>query len=320
MYTNSIGPGRGENIWLFLAISMLLHAVVLLGYARVSPLSFVTERGGDEPIVVNVVELPEMPESTAKAKKPPTVFSDKERSYERETVPAPLVAVPLPALPSAPAAPAAPAAKKEAGAPQKTSPAKTEQAEARAAPESDFKLGEKAEKDVTGELTAGESPTAPPATTAPTRPVSPRAGAGSSGPNLFPSEERLSQLAREYERAAPSVERGKTLQLNTSELKYQKYLLSMKRRIELRWDYPNLAIQNGWQGILHLDFTINSDGTLAEARVVRSSGYPVLDEAAVTAIRLAAPFPPFPEDFGVETITIKGRFEYLIYGQPAGPQ
>lgn len=135
-------------------------------------------------------------------------------------------------------------------------------------------------------------------------------------PSLFPTPERIAELEKKYEAEAPKGEKGKTLQLNTSETRYQAYLLNMKRRIEFYWEYPEVAARSGWQGTLRIDFTINKDGTVSDINVVKSSNYPVLDDAAVTAIRLANPFPPFPDNFGIEQINIKGGFEYSIVGQP----
>ncbi|WKZ32965.1 MAG: energy transducer TonB [Thermodesulfobacteriota bacterium] len=137
-------------------------------------------------------------------------------------------------------------------------------------------------------------------------------------PSLFPSDERIAELTRNYEAGTHEKETGKTLQLNTAELKYQKYLLDMKRKIEFYWDYPALAARNGWQGSLFINFTINRDGTVSGVRLERSSGYPMLDDAAITAIRLAAPFPPFPADFTVEDLSIKGQFQYHIVSTRGG--
>ncbi|MEE9613809.1 MAG: energy transducer TonB, partial [Thermodesulfobacteriota bacterium] len=111
------------------------------------------------------------------------------------------------------------------------------------------------------------------------------------------------------------------LALNTSELKYHKYLMNMKRRIEFYWDYPPSAVRNGEQGRLKIDFTIDRDGSVGDIKVVKSSGYPPLDDAAVTAIRLASPFNPFPENFEIERVSIHGRFVYNLIsyrgrGQP----
>lgn len=142
---------------------------------------------------------------------------------------------------------------------------------------------------------------------------------GEQRPNLLLSEEQIARLTERYEKESPKGEKGKTLRLNTTELKYQKYLINMKHAIEFYWEYPVLAIRNGWQGKLNLNFTINKDGTITDIRLLKSSGYPVLDDSARTALKLAAPFPPFPEDFSIEQINIKGQFEYNLSYAPPPP-
>ena len=142
-------------------------------------------------------------------------------------------------------------------------------------------------------------------------------GSAPSRPNLFLPEETISALAKKYESQSPKGEQGKTLNLNTSELRYANYLINMKRRIELYWEYPEVASRSGWHGRLFINFTIKKDGALGDITLAKSSGYPVLDDAAITALKLAAPFSAFPENFGIEQINIKGQFEYNIsYSQP----
>jgi TonB family protein len=140
-----------------------------------------------------------------------------------------------------------------------------------------------------------------------------RGAAVGGQPNLLLTDERVAELARKYEEDAPAGERGKSLMLDTSEVKYRKYLLDMKTRIENRWEYPQAAARNGWQGRLRIDFTVLKDGSLGSVRLDRSSNRPALDEAAITALRLSSPFAPFPEGFDIESITIHGNFEYVIY-------
>jgi TonB family protein len=50
-------------------------------------------------------------------------------------------------------------------------------------------------------------------------------------------------------------------------------------------DYPSRARRQGWQGIVDVTLTITGDGTVDEAHVDRSSGYPALDEAALAVAR-----------------------------------
>lgn len=49
--------------------------------------------------------------------------------------------------------------------------------------------------------------------------------------------------------------------------------------------YPELARRNRWEGVVLLELTVDEEGRVAHVRVVESSGHPVLDAAAVAAIR-----------------------------------
>jgi protein TonB len=49
--------------------------------------------------------------------------------------------------------------------------------------------------------------------------------------------------------------------------------------------YPEQARRNGWEGTVLLELNVAENGAVVDVRVVESSGYAVLDAAAVTAIR-----------------------------------
>ncbi|TCJ14779.1 energy transducer TonB [Parasulfuritortus cantonensis] len=61
-------------------------------------------------------------------------------------------------------------------------------------------------------------------------------------------------------------------------------------------NYPEAAKRAGIHGHLVLTVSINSDGSLDNVQVDRSSGSRILDAAAVRIVEMAAPFPPFSED------------------------
>jgi TonB family protein len=69
-------------------------------------------------------------------------------------------------------------------------------------------------------------------------------------------------------------------------------LADVKRRIEARKVYPTIAIRNGWEGDVLVEMHLEVDGRLAAVRLLKGSGYPVLDDATITAVRQASPFPP----------------------------
>lgn len=59
-------------------------------------------------------------------------------------------------------------------------------------------------------------------------------------------------------------------------------------------NYPEEARRQGLSGRLQLDVAIRADGSLKSVSIKHSSGFDVLDEAAVHIVELAAPYAPFP--------------------------
>lgn len=66
-------------------------------------------------------------------------------------------------------------------------------------------------------------------------------------------------------------------------------------------NYPEEARRKKLKGKVRFLASINHDGSVKEIEILQSSGYRVLDEAAVRIIKLAAPFPPFTEKMRKET-------------------
>ena len=100
------------------------------------------------------------------------------------------------------------------------------------------------------------------------------------------------------------------ISINTDDLRYLTYMLGLKRRIELIWQYPPHAAALGQQGGLLLNFTIRQDGQLADVTLIQSSGYRALDEEAIRAVKAASPYAPLPLSWHQERISITGNFVY----------
>lgn len=58
--------------------------------------------------------------------------------------------------------------------------------------------------------------------------------------------------------------------------------------------YPLLAQEEGWEGTVKLRFQVNRDGSVDSVLVLDGSGYKLLDNSALKAIKKAAPFPLAP--------------------------
>ena len=102
--------------------------------------------------------------------------------------------------------------------------------------------------------------------------------------------------------------------LNAPEIQYISYFASIKRKIELVWQYPYEAAAAGIQGELTLDFVIARSGAVNSIALVRSSGSKILDDEAIRSIRKAAPFDPIPAQYKIASLLIRGRFIYVHGG------
>lgn len=72
------------------------------------------------------------------------------------------------------------------------------------------------------------------------------------------------------------------------------YLSMLHRRLaEFRF-YPRSSMERGEQGRVVVTLTIARDGSLIDARIAQSSGFPAIDAAELETARKAAPFPPLP--------------------------
>lgn len=65
-----------------------------------------------------------------------------------------------------------------------------------------------------------------------------------------------------------------------------------------------MARKKGWEGRVVVAFVILPDGAVRDVRVVRGSGFSVLDRNAVEAVRSASPFPHPPMEAEVLTPVI----------------
>ena len=105
-------------------------------------------------------------------------------------------------------------------------------------------------------------------------------------------EAQLDEQSRNYARM-PRVRR--LTGVSTQQSLDAAYLLDWQRRAEAVGNkyYPEASVRYGLYGSLRLLAVIRYDGSLEDIRVLSSSGYAVLDEAAVKTVRMAAPYAPF---------------------------
>jgi protein TonB len=79
-------------------------------------------------------------------------------------------------------------------------------------------------------------------------------------------------------------------------VEWARYAEDWRLKIERigKLNYPEEARRQGVFGSLVLKVVLGADGRLLSVSVSRSSGQPLLDDAALKIVRMAAPFSPFP--------------------------
>jgi len=97
------------------------------------------------------------------------------------------------------------------------------------------------------------------------------------------------------------------------------YLERVRRWIRKFKTYPEAAIEQKQEGRVVLSIGISRDGTVRQVSIVKSSGFPLLDEAAEKMVHAASPVPPmpprYPGDAGVFDMPVDftiGFFERMF--------
>jgi TonB family protein len=130
-----------------------------------------------------------------------------------------------------------------------------------------------------------------------------------SGPARPSLREQIASLSSELADDLGGTAK-RTISLDSREEHFVEYLARLKRRIQRLWEYPEEAVKHGISGELLILFTLNRAGSLTYIRLAQSSGYPVLDEEALRAVKVSAPFDPFLAQMGDEPLNISASFYY----------
>jgi len=80
------------------------------------------------------------------------------------------------------------------------------------------------------------------------------------------------------------------------------YLDSWRRKIEAvgNINYPLAARQQQLYGSLRMLVSLFPNGEVSEIQILKSSGYSILDQAAIAIVKMASPFDSFPEAMRAE--------------------
>jgi protein TonB len=131
-----------------------------------------------------------------------------------------------------------------------------------------------------------------------------------TGPLPFLTQNDIDELAR---KGMPAKKPGdNSVTLDTDEFKFISYNRWLKVKVESGLHYPELAALSGLQGTLYILFDIMKDGSLGRLELLKSSGYKILDDEALRAIRDSAPFQPLPNEWNMERYSIRAAVLFYL--------
>ena len=92
----------------------------------------------------------------------------------------------------------------------------------------------------------------------------------------------------------------------------RSYLGQIAAWIDANKTYPIAAKKAKEEGVVLIRFSIDRNGNLLAHSVQRSSGHVHLDQAALTTLAHAAPFPPIPQFIEKDTLSIAVPIDYSL--------
>jgi len=117
------------------------------------------------------------------------------------------------------------------------------------------------------------------------------------------SPEQTENIKEEKPTKEASYGIGKNINLKEAlMLNYQK---AVKEKIEDYRRYPYWARKQGFEGIVHLKFIILSTGVVKDIKIIKSSGFNILDKEAISTIKRASPFPPIPSELNTFSLPME---------------
>ena len=276
--------------------SVVVHLIFLLPFVVMPgffmPMNYV-KRG--EPLLVDIA--PERPEEKAPQGNPSRPAGPEPRQAQERPTPAP--PAPRPSAPRPPAPPRVAEAPRPAPVKPPT-PAAPPVAKPEPAPEPMVK---------TMEPRASQPESTPSqATPAPSAPAQPRVAVARPPASIW----RQPGGGGGLQGGGRGGVDGEPIPLDTPEPKFQDYFNQVRDRIKAKWVYPRQAGERNIEGELLIEFHIAKDGRLEFIELRQTSGTQILDDAALTAIKLAQPFPPVPDDIAKRSLAINGQFKYQI--------
>lgn len=90
------------------------------------------------------------------------------------------------------------------------------------------------------------------------------------------------------------------------------YFSDVAALIDAQKDYPGEVKKEKQEGTVIVAFSINRKGELLSSAIQKSSGYALLDKAALATLERSTPFPPIPKSISRDILKIAVPIDYTL--------
>jgi protein TonB len=268
-----------EKTFLYLlALSFLLHAAL---FTVIIFLPQEKKVAKEEPVMVDLQDLPPSKETPAREKKEVKRFAEEKRRVARET--APKGEMERERIASAPQRAVQPSAK----------PQRQRGEMAPAQPEKG--------RTPFREAQPGESL------------LKPREERPTNLARLFPTPGRMARLEESYRKKYDQeVEEGETKFLNTDDIQFGSFLRRFETAVYGVWSYPEEAARRGIEGMTPVRITFNRKGEIEHVEMLDSSGSTILDDEVLRTLHHIGPVGSLPKGYTKDKFFLIAFFSYGI--------
>lgn len=90
------------------------------------------------------------------------------------------------------------------------------------------------------------------------------------------------------------------------------YVRDLATHLQATQTYPRKARRNGWEGIVVVKLHLEPTGAIERVELAQSSGFDVLDQAALQAVQDAQPLPAFPVGVSAPALILNIPIRYQL--------
>ena len=129
------------------------------------------------------------------------------------------------------------------------------------------------------------------------------------------SPQAMAQIESDWrQKYRKDIERGDTVWMDTQQDLLISFMRRFRDRIYLVWNYPESARIRNQQGSCLVRITVDRDGNVTDVKLMESSGFRVLDDEVMRAVRQGATYGPLPRAYPNEYLHIMALFNYQMGG------